>query len=470
MLPDPDRSARTHRRRGRYTRFRTLQPPVPDPRRQDVPVTRRLGPAARLHVFSSDRFTTSYARVVLHRDLAEATTAAALLAPVLRAATARHPSREALAHRLADLYGASLHLGSEKLGDRGLFTASLEWPTAGLSRSTGLFGDGLGLLREVLTEPKRSTDGAFDPGVVRTEQVNQRRALEALRDDKGRYAVRRALETACAGEPYGLEVEGRVEELEQATPPKLADLHRALLARAPLDVFVSSDLSPDQAERLVRRHLLWEGRSPAATPLPPAGSVRAARTPSRRLVEREPLSQGKLVLVFRAPLPAGHALSPAARTLAGVLGGGPYARLFKVVRETHGLCYFANAGWVDAKGLMLVNCGIDPANEAKARRLILSLAQEVGGGVLEAKALEGYREAVAHRVASLKDSRGAAVAFAQEALILGLNPSPAQLLERLGRVRPADVRAVGRSLRLDTVFFLGSTKRAAKRAASGRSA
>ncbi len=475
MLAAPD-GARRRRRRGKIhpprdpappraalalPRAPRNAPPLPTPVRSDPPVTVALGPGARLHVLQSDRFTTTFARVVLHHDLARAATPAALLGPVLRAATARHPSREALAHRLAELYGASLVLGSEKLGDRGLFTASLEWPTGGLARSRGLVAEGLALLREALTEPRRGADGGLDPGLVRTEQVNQRRTLEALRDDKGRYALRRALESACAGEAFGLEVEGRLEELSAATPGRLGALHARLLAHAPLDVFLAGDLSPRAAEGLVRRHLLWPGRSGAVEALPPAGSVRAARPRPRRLVERQPLSQGKLVMVFRAPIGATHALCPAARTLAGVLGGGPYARLFKVVRETHGLCYYASAGWVEAKGLMIVSCGIDPAHEPRVRRLILSLVAEVSSGRLEPEALHGYREAVAHRLASLADGRGAAVAFAQEALTLGTSPSPERRLAELGAVRPAQVRAAGRRLRLDTTFFLGSSRPAA---------
>ena len=61
-----------------------------------------LGPGVRLHLVRTDRFTTTFCRVALHRDLALETTATAVLAPVLRSATAKHPTREALAHRLAE--------------------------------------------------------------------------------------------------------------------------------------------------------------------------------------------------------------------------------------------------------------------------------------------------------------------------------------------------------------------------------
>lgn len=418
-------------------------------------VTRRLGAGARLHVLETDRFTTSVCRVVLHRDLGPEATATAVLSQVLRGATERHPTREALAERLADLYGASLGLSTERLGDRLLLAATMEWPTAGLPGSRGLLREGLRLMGEVLTRPKRGPNGALDAEITAMERVNQGRALQALRDDKARYAARRALAIACAGEPYALSPEGREEDLPDCTPARLAEVHAALLAHAPVEIFLVGDLSPTDAERAVRKDLLWPGRG-APWRLPPAVGVRAAHPRPRRVVEREKVAQGKLVLVFRAPIAAPDARTPAAHTLAGVLGGGPYGRLFKVVREVHGLCYYANASWNEAKGLLVIQVGIDPKNEARARRLIVALTQEVAGGLLEPEALTGYREALAHRVASLADSRGGVIAWAQEALTLGLDPSPEKFLARLLRVRSSDVAAVGRRLKLDTVFFLGA--------------
>jgi predicted Zn-dependent peptidase len=360
-------------------------------------VTLGLGRGRRLHVLSTDRFTTTVCRVALHRDLGPETTTTAVLASVLRAATERFPSRRVLAEALAGLYGASLSVGTERLGDRLLLSATMEWPTAGLPGADGLLAEGLEMLGDVLARPKQ-VRGGFDPEIVATERTNQARALQALKDEKGRYALRRALSVACAGEPYALDPEGRAEDLDAVTPATLAGVHAALLARAPAEIFVVGDLTPAAAD----------------------------------------------------------ALLPAAHTLAGVLGGGPYARLFKVVRETHGLCYYASAGWNDAKGLLVVQVGIDPANEARARKLVLALASEVGRGVLEPEALRGYREAVAHRVASLADSRGGRIGWAQEALALGVDASPQRWLERLLAVKPGDVARVGRKLALDTVFFLGS--------------
>jgi predicted Zn-dependent peptidase len=412
-------------------------------------------PGVRLHVLPSDRFTTTLCRVVLHRDLGPEATATSLLSSVLESATARHPSRVALAQRLGDLYGAGLSVGVEKLGDRQVLSASLDWPTRGVPGRGATLAEGLRFLREVLSEPKRAGD-VLDPETVETEARNLARSLRALKDDKARYALRRCLEAACVGEPFALDPEGRLEDLPAATPAALSALHARLLATAPVDVFLAGDLSAAEARDAVRRHLLWPGRAAATAAVPPVASVRAPRRRPLDLVERDAVTQGKLALAFRADVPPDSRLVPAAQTIAGVLGGTPASRLFKVVRETHGLAYYAGAGWVRPKGMMLVQSGVEPRNEPRARRLILRLAREVAGGTLEKAALHALREAARHRVHALQDDRGAAIAWAQETTVLGLDPRPERHLAALEAVRPADVRAVGKRLSLDAAFFLTS--------------
>jgi predicted Zn-dependent peptidase len=424
-------------------------------KRGDVPVTREIVPGVRLHLLRTDRFTTSHCRVVLHRDLGTEAGATAILASVLESATAEHPTREALAHRLADLYGAALHLGVGKLGDRQILVGSLDWPTAFVPDAEPQLAAGLELLREVWSRPKRGPDGsALDAELVETERVNHLRSLRGLRDDKGRYALTRCLESVCADEPYGLDVNGTEAQAAAVTPASLAALHARLLATAPMEIFLVGNLSLRAAAGAIRRHLLWPGRASRVRRLPPVASVRAARARPRRIVETDHITQGKIVLCLRGALRPGTAHAAAAETLAGVLGGGSYGRLFKVVREEHGLCYYASAGWQRAKGLLLIQTGVEPAQAARAQREILELTRAVSGGALDPESLAHYRLDIEHRVAALRDSPRAMLGWYQERLALGLDPSPDVWLAGQRAVTSAAVRRAGARLSLDTAFHL----------------
>lgn len=415
-----------------------------------------VGRGIRLHLLPTDRFTTTLVRVVLHRDLGPEATATSLLSAVLESATEAHPTREAVAYRLADLYGAGLDVGVDKLGDRQLLSASLDWASRGLPGRGATLADGLSFLREVLTTPKRGRDGALDGELVETERKNLARSLEALKNEKGRYAARRCLEAACQGEAYALDSEGRLEDLPLATPGSLAELHARLLATAPVEIFVAGDIGWAEAKAAVTKHLLWKGRAKAQAAVPVASSARAARTTPRRIVEKDAVAQGKLAMAFRSPIRADSPLVPAALVLAGVLGGTVVSRFFKVVRETHGLCYYASAGWARAKGLMLVQSGVEPKNERKARTLMLRLFREVAGGALDPQAFEAVREAAKSRIAAMRDERGLSIGYAHEMAAYGLSTRPEAHLAALLAVTPDDVRRAGKAIALDTTFFLTS--------------
>ena len=432
-----------------------------------VPITRELAPGVRLHLLPTDRFTTALCRVVLHRGLGAEATATSLLALVLQSATARHPTRCDLAHALADLYGASLQVTVGKTGARQQLTGTLEWPTVGVPGSHGALARGLALLREVLTTPKRpagAASGPLDPDLVRAEQVNLGRSLDSLDDDKQRRAASRCLAEACRGEAAALEALGRREAIGAATPAVLGALHGRLLSTAPVDVFLVADVGIRDAVTAVARHLLWPERAPRLARPPAAASVRAPWARPRRVVEEDDVAQGQLVFAWRAAIRPDAALLPAAAVLAGVLGGGSYGRLFQVVREQHGLCYYADARWIAALGLLSAQLGVDPEDEPRARRLVQRLARELAGGRLDAVALEAYRAGVRAHVATLRDDRAAWIGWMQLRTTLGLDPDARAWSHAVDRVTPAQVRAVGRRLGLAVSYALLPNGAARRRA------
>lgn len=412
-----------------------------------------VGPGIRLHVLPTDLFATTVCRVVLHRDLGAEATATSLLSQVLQSATARLPTRRALADRLADLYGATLDVSVQKVGDRQLLLGTLEWPTDHVPRASRQLGDGLALLSDVLSDPVRGP-GGLDPGIVETERKNLERSLRALPEDRYRYAEARAIALTCAGEPHALEVLGRLEDLAAITPGDLAALHARLLARAPADVFLAGDVDPREAREAVTRHLLWPNRRARPVRPPSASSVRTPRRRPRRVIERQDVVQGRIVLTWRGRVPPSSPLAPAARALAGLLGGGSFARLFRVVREEQGLCYYADASWSTAKGYLLVHTGIDAEDESRALRLIRRLQAEVARGEVDDAAWRAWRETEATRAHALREDRRAMLAWHQGRAALGLDPSPARWRAETLSVTTAGIRRVGRRLGPEVTFLL----------------
>lgn len=415
-----------------------------------------LAPGVRLHVVRVARFATTVCRIVAHRRLGPDAATAAVLAKVLASATARHPTRRALADALADLYGATLHVGVGKLGDRQLFSAALEWPTSHVVASRTALATGLALLGDVFARPAREAGagGGLRRDLLASERTNLVRAHAALKGDKAAYALRQLIATACRGEPFARDARGTAAEARRVTARAATALHRDLVRRAPIDIWLVGDVPPATAERAVRTHMDLPGRGARARAMPPSVSTRAARPRPRRRVLRDEVAQTRLALAWRGAVSPRGAAGAAASTLAGVLGGGAYGRLFKVLREAEGLCYDASAYWDRSKGLLVVELGVDPGDERRALAGVRALFRDVAAGHLDAEAHAAFLEDQAHQVRTLTDQRGALLGWFQQAQALGLDPDPRVRLEALHRVTPAAVRRLGRRLGLDAVLVL----------------
>lgn len=417
-------------------------------------MTRQVAPGVQLHVWSTDRFTTTTCRIVLRRDLGTEATATSLLARVLEAATARAPTREALAERLADLYGAGLHVGVEKRGDQQALVGQLDWPTAFLTRGGAALTAGLRLLRDVWSDPVREADGTLDTDIVETERRNLDRTLRGLPNDKGSWALRQCVARLCADEPHGRSALGERAVLAHVDRGELAALHARLLSRWPIDIFLVGDVRADHAAQLVKRHLLWP-RHGSTPRLPRLGGVHAARARPLYVREADDTAQARLLLGWRGSVRPGTAASRAASVLSGVLGPGSYGRLFRVVREEHGLCYDVGSLWNASKGYLLVRTGVAPEDAAKAGRLIRRLVREVGDGHFPDEALSGLRADLTQRVRGSQDSPAAMVGWWQARLAMGLDPSPSRHLDDMLKVGRAAIRRVAPRLEFDVRYYLG---------------
>jgi predicted Zn-dependent peptidase len=421
------------------------------------PQTFDLQPGLRLHLIRTARFATTWCRVAFPRALDEDAAAVAVLGQVLESATDVHPSRQALAERLDDLYGASLAVGVEKFGERQLLAATLEWPTAYVpGAEQALFG-GLGLLREVLTQPARASADPHAPlraDLVTNEVRNLARAHASLRGHRAAWTLRQLLQRVCRGEGFALDARGSLADLADIDGARLEALHAALVSRGPMEVWLVGDVPPKAAKRAVSRQLHWP-RSARLASVPRAWSVRAGPARAGHARETKAVQQTRLAFAWRGALRPKTKAAGVAGFLAGILGGGAAGSLFRTLREERGLCYDASASWNRSKGLLIAQLGVDPADEPRARRGVYELYGRLCEGHFAESARTALLEDQRRRIDGMGDNRGALVGWYQATSMLGLDPRPEVHFDRLARVRPGDLRAVGRRLALCGTQALG---------------
>jgi predicted Zn-dependent peptidase len=412
--------------------------------------TTDLGGGFRLHLRRTRAFKTVTARLVFHADLDDATAARALVPRVLARGTRRLPTLRDVQVELDRLYGAALHGDAGKVGERQLIQFQAEW-VADRVAGAPLFARMGELLCEVLREPAVDADGGLRAGIVEQERKIQGDEAAAVFDDKARYARHRLLEVMCRDEPYARPAIGREAEIRRVTVRQVRDAHRALLARAPADLFLVGDVTAAAARRFALGLRLHRDRRPGR--LRPTRR-RAAPGRIRTVLERQPVGQAKLAMGFRTSVRMGGPLYPALVAMNGLFGGTPVGKLFKKVREEASLCYAVHSYTERTKGLVLVQAGIDAANYARARRLILRQLDDLRAGAVTREEASLSLGVLVSAWRGMRDSPGALIDFAVERAIHDLPADLDGFVRRLRRVTVRDVARAARTVKLDTVYLL----------------
>lgn len=412
----------------------------------------RLHNGINVFVFPTAKFKTTTVRLYLHHPLsAETVTRTALYPNVLRRGTRRLPSTRELARELESLYGTRAGTEVNKRGDDQLVTFNLEFIDDEFVPGGGkLLSQALRLLRELVTDPVRDGDG-FRPDYVDKEREALRREIEGLINDKGAYAAFRCIEETLGDDPYALLSDGRVADLAEITPEGLLAYYQRALRTAPADLYVVGDVHPDAIHRLLDDVFDFPRQGEQERPHTrlATGNGRA-----RRVVERQPVTQAKLVLTAVTGTsnrdPMIHALS----VYNGVLGGYPHSKLFRNVREAASLAYYASSGVERTKGLLQVQSGIDVDKFEPALDIIEAQFRSILHGDISDEELEFTQRAICSRLAMAGDTAGQIIAQHFDGLLGGQSLTPTQEIAAIQGVTRDDIVAVAERIKLETIYLL----------------
>ena len=175
----------------------------------------------------------------------------------------------------------------------------------------------------------------------------------------------------------------------------------------------------------------------------------------RRVTDRMPIQQSKLLLGFKSetPLDIVHL-----RVFNALFGAMPTSLLFANVRERMSLCYYCVSAFYAEKQGLIVDSGIDSANAGRVEEAVREQLSVIAEGRFEDAALENVKRALTSAVRGIGDTPGAIVANAFDKFRFGEDLSPAVYLERIAAVTREDVMAVAAAYRLDTVYLLEEEK------------
>jgi predicted Zn-dependent peptidase len=138
-----------------------------------------------------------------------------------------------------------------------------------------------------------------------------------------------------------------------------------------------------------------------------------------------------------------------------LFGGYGMSRLFKVVREEHGLAYAVSSNYHRARGSIVAQAAVDNARAEQAIKLIRSEFKRLQDDGFSDEEFAAVRESLIEGRKSSWDSQGARVSDAVFQYISGFQQSFEEQITELRNVTPKQVRAALKKLKPHGEYRLG---------------
>jgi len=395
--------------------------------------------------FKTERTALCFALPITKQNVA----CASLLSKLLCRSTADLPTPKALNERLNLLYGAELTASVSRCADNLIMKISClslcdKYALTGESISS----EAISLLKSAVFSPNVK-NGEF---LKQDFEVEKRLVIEEIRgliNEKRGYTVTKALEKMCDGEPFGIMRDEQT--VSSVTPAALFDFWQRLLKTAPAYVIHigKEDAAPvfdcfKEAFSAVSRDIKEVGAD--FTPVSPQGT--------KEFSEQMEISQGKLVMGFRTCHSSLCENIAPMRVMTDIFGGSPYSKLFTVVREKMSLCYYCAARLYAAKGIMLVDSGIEVENESAARQGILTQLELMKSGDFDDDAIAASKIGLTDAIRSVEDTSGGIEAWYSSRLLEKELITPSRFIKDIQAVTKQQIIDAARCVTLDTVYIL----------------
>lgn len=404
-----------------------------------------------LNVIHTDKYKTNTIVIKMKAPLSKETVSyRALLAQVLQSSTQRFPTTAKLRTYLEELYGASLYANVSKKGEYHIITLTLEIANEKfLSDKEPLLSKGIEILSEILMQP--NTEGnAFSEKTVNQEKRTLKQRIQSLYDDKMRYSSIRLVEEMCKGEPYGIEVNGTAEQVESITPESLYEYYRHAIETDEITMFVVGDVEEAEVEGICRQYMSLSPRQVQIQEYD--RNIRPEKV--KEIKEVQDVTQGKLNMGYRTGIVYGDPEYYALQVFNGIFGGFSHSKLFMEVRERNSLAYYCASRIESHKGLIMVMAGIQTENYDKTLAIINEQMEDMKQGKFSDEIIEQTKAVIENQLLETIDQPIGLIEVLYHNVVSPVHVEIDEWLERNKKVTKEEIMEAGKTIELDTVYFL----------------
>jgi len=399
------------------------------------------------HQFKTNQIIINFRAPIKRTDI----TKRALLANLLETSSADYPDQRALAHALAEMYGAAFGAGVSRKGPTHNLQLSITVPNERfLATTEPLTMQAIDFLVKIIFKPLVQ-DGHFDEPTFKRQATNLKASIESVADDKQYYAAQKLNEALFAADvAQQLPSYGVAADIAAITSQGLYDYYQTLLVDDQIDVIMMGDF--EEAAVIDRwQAVAFKNRLVAR----PAAFYRHQDTGNYlEKTEVQALSQAKLNLGYDFPVFYRDQHYYAALVFNELFGGSPLSKLFTNVREKASLAYYASSSLDTFRGVLKVSAGIDGQNHDQVLAIIAAQLTAIQQGEFTDDLVDQLKLGLINDFESSLDSQRT---FAIQALIDDLTQqtvSDADWLKNIQAVTREQIIAVAQLVTLNNGFFL----------------
>lgn len=408
-----------------------------------------------VHIIQTDKFKTNTILIKFNAPLNEKdVTKRALLPYVLQSGTKTYPTSKQLSTYLDELYGATVNVDLTKKGENHCITIRIDIANEKfLSDQTPLLKSALKLLSEIVFSPAL-INGIFVEEIVEKEKRALKQRIQAVYDDKMRYANLRLVQEMCKNEPYCLHVNGELDDVDQITAKSLYEYYQKVLKEDQVDLYIIGDFEGTNHFADIKQDFPFENRQPLTQQAIEHKKVEK----ENEVIEKQNVKQGKLNIGYRTKITYEDEDYFALQVFNGIFGGFSHSKLFLNVREKASLAYYAASRVESHKGLLMVMSGIEHSNYEKCVTIIKEQMEAMKKGEFTEQEISQTKAVIHNQLLETIDTPRGLVEVLYHNVISNTKRTIEEWLNKIEAVTKEEIIAVGQKIELDTIYFLTGTE------------
>lgn len=417
-------------------------------------IKKKIADGIYLNFINTDKFKTNYLSVnFITRLNKETASLNALLPAVLKRGTVKYPKMADINEQLENLYATGIYSRVYKRGENQIigFTSHMLDNSYTID-DTDILSGTLDMLEQLIFYPV-TDNGVFLKSYVDGEKVNLIDNINALINNKNRYAIWRCQEEMCKDEAFGVAETGTVKDVEKITPESLYEQYKCILNESQIEIYYVGQCDVDWlSDKLadIFKNINHVDNKLETVVIRSADKI-------KEITEEQPVTQGKLSIGFRTGSVLNDGDYHKFVLFNEIYGGSPTSKLFMNVREKLSLCYYCHSIAESLKGIMVVASGIEVANKEVAQAEILLQLENIKNGIITEDEIVSAKNSIINGYRTINDSSSSLEAWYMNRMFAGIVSSPEEAIELIDSVTKADVVEIANKITLDTVYFMKGT-------------